>query len=100
MLDGWITRIGEGIRTLMLDESTLDAQGDVVFDVCTARVGNCDELVRVGSRQIGGPPPMALGDRGAGPLSGVTRAAGRRCSARRGGSSSLRDLLSCARESA
>jgi NADPH:quinone reductase-like Zn-dependent oxidoreductase len=33
----------------------------VLIDVRAAGVGNWDELARIGTWQIGGPPPMALG---------------------------------------
>src|SRR3989442_580430 len=42
------------------------AAGEVLIDVVAAGIGNWDELVRVGSWQIGGPAPMALGTEAAG----------------------------------
>src|SRR5881398_2745426 len=42
------------------------ASDEVLIDVAAAGVGNWDELVRIGSWQIGGPAPMALGTEAAG----------------------------------
>jgi len=42
------------------------AADEVLIDVVAAGIGNWDELVRVGSWQIGGPAPMALGTAAAG----------------------------------
>ena len=44
----------------------MPAAGDVLIDVAAAGIGNWDELVRIGSWQIGGPAPMALGTEAAG----------------------------------
>jgi NADPH:quinone reductase-like Zn-dependent oxidoreductase len=43
----------------------------VVIDVVAAGIGNWDELVRIGSWQIGGPAPMALGTAAAGTVAAV-----------------------------
>src|ERR1700747_1671868 len=47
------------------------AAGEVLIDVAAAGIGNWDELVRIGSWQIGGPAPMALGTEAAGKGAGV-----------------------------
>jgi NADPH:quinone reductase-like Zn-dependent oxidoreductase len=71
MLGAGISEIGGPIRTLTLDEPTMPAEGEVVLDVCAAGVGNWDELARIGSWRIGGPPPMALGVEAAGRIRAV-----------------------------
>src|SRR5207249_7849997 len=56
-----ITARGEPVEILEVDELAPPAADDVLLDVAAAGVGNWDELVRIGSWQIGGPAPMALG---------------------------------------
>src|ERR1041384_3272998 len=61
-----ITALGEPVEIFEVDELTTPAAGDVLIDVAAAGIGNWDELVRIGSWQIGGPAPMALGTEAAG----------------------------------
>ena len=61
-----ITALGEPVEILEMDELSTPAAGDVLIDVVAAGIGNWDELVRIGSWQIGGPAPMALGTEAAG----------------------------------
>src|SRR4026209_644631 len=61
-----ITALGEPVEILEVDELATPAAGEVPIDVVAAGIGNWDELVRIGSWQIGGPAPMALGTEAAG----------------------------------
>ena len=56
-----ITALGEPVEIFEVDELATPAAGEVLIDVVAAGIGNWDELVRIGSWQIGGPAPMALG---------------------------------------
>src|SRR5205809_7908581 len=62
---------GEPGEILELDELATPAAGEVLIDVVAAGIGNWDELVRIGSWQIGGPAPMALGTEAAGTVAAV-----------------------------
>jgi NADPH:quinone reductase-like Zn-dependent oxidoreductase len=66
-----ITVVGGPVRSLTLDEPRQLAPDEVLIDVHAAGVGNWDELVRVGSWAVGGPPPMALGVEAAGTIAAV-----------------------------
>jgi NADPH:quinone reductase-like Zn-dependent oxidoreductase len=66
-----ITALGESVEILELDELGQPAADEVLIDVVTAGIGNWDELVRIGSWQIGGPAPMALGTAAAGTVAAV-----------------------------
>src|SRR5580765_6975066 len=61
-----ITARGEPVEILEVGEPATPAAGEVLIDVVAAGIGNWDELVRIGSWQIGGPAPMALGTEAAG----------------------------------
>jgi NADPH:quinone reductase-like Zn-dependent oxidoreductase len=61
-----ITAIGEPVEILEVEELGPPAADEVLIDVAAAGIGNWDELVRIGSWQIGGPAPMALGTSAAG----------------------------------
>src|SRR2546430_17277206 len=61
-----ITALGEPVEIFEVDELPTPAAGEVLIDVVAAGIGNWDELVRIGSWQIGGPAPMALGTEAAG----------------------------------
>ena len=61
-----ITARGEPVEILEVDELAPPAPDEVLLDVATAGIGNWDELVRIGSWQLGGPAPMALGTEAAG----------------------------------
>jgi NADPH:quinone reductase-like Zn-dependent oxidoreductase len=63
-----ITALGEPVEILELDELATPAAGEVLIDVVAAGIGNWDDLVRIGSWQIGGPAPMALGTSAAGTI--------------------------------
>jgi NADPH:quinone reductase-like Zn-dependent oxidoreductase len=71
-----ITALSEPVEILAVDELAPPAADEVLIDVAAAGIGNWDELVRIGSWQIGGPAPMALGTEAAGTVaaagSGVT----------------------------
>lgn len=49
-----ITALGEPVEILEVDELVTPAAGEVLIDVVAAGIGNWDELVRIGSWQIGG----------------------------------------------
>src|SRR6266536_705398 len=66
-----ITALGEPVEIFEVDELATPAAGEVLIDVVAAGIGNCDELVRIGSWQIGGPAPMALGTEAAGTVAAV-----------------------------
>src|SRR3954465_9170100 len=61
-----ITALGEPVEVFEVDEPATPAPGEVLIDVVATGIGNWDELVRIGSWQIGGPAPMALGTEAAG----------------------------------
>src|SRR6187401_3179010 len=61
-----ITALGEPVEILEVGELAQPAADEVLIEVATAGIGNWDELVRIGSWQIGGPAPMALGTEAAG----------------------------------
>src|SRR5213082_1809433 len=71
-----ITALGEPVEIFEVDELAPPAADEVLLDVTAAGIGNWDELVRLGSWQVGGPAPMALGTEAAGTVvavgSGVT----------------------------
>jgi NADPH:quinone reductase-like Zn-dependent oxidoreductase len=66
-----ITKLGEPVEILELDEPAAPADDEVLIEVVAAGVGNWDDLVRIGSWQVGGPAPMALGTEGAGKVAAV-----------------------------
>ncbi|HET9115295.1 MAG TPA: NADP-dependent oxidoreductase [Gaiellaceae bacterium] len=66
-----ITAVGEPVEILEVHEPAPPGAGEVLIDVAAAGVGNWDELVRIGSWQIGGPAPMALGTEAAGTVAAV-----------------------------
>src|SRR5262249_53012746 len=66
-----ITALGEPVEILEVDELAPPSEGEVLIDVVAAGIGNWDELVRIGSWQIGGPAPMALGTEAAGTVAAV-----------------------------
>jgi NADPH:quinone reductase-like Zn-dependent oxidoreductase len=63
-----ITALGEPVKIFEVDELATPAAGEILIDVVAAGIGNWDELVRIGSWQIGGPAPMALGTEAAGTI--------------------------------
>ncbi len=66
-----ITAIGGPVEIIDVDEPASPAADEVLIDVVAAGVANWDELVRIGSWQIGGPAPMALGTEAAGTVAAV-----------------------------
>ena len=66
-----ITALGGPVEMLEVDDPPAPAPDEVLIDVVAAGVGNWDELVRIGSWQIGGPAPMALGTEAAGTVVAV-----------------------------
>jgi NADPH:quinone reductase-like Zn-dependent oxidoreductase len=66
-----ITALGGPVEVLQVDEPAPPAAGEVLIDVAVAGIGNWDDLVRIGSWQVGGPAPMALGTEGAGTVAAV-----------------------------
>src|SRR3954469_1240706 len=61
-----IKALGEPVEIFEVDELATPAADEVLIDGVAAGIGNWDELVRIGSWQIGGPVPMALGTEAAG----------------------------------
>ena len=66
-----ITALGEPVQIFEVDEPAPPAPDEVLIEVAAAGVGNWDELVRIGSWQIGGPAPMALGTEATGTVAAV-----------------------------
>src|SRR5947207_8774513 len=66
-----IKALGEPVEIFEVDELATPAADEVLIDVFAAGIGNWDELVRIGSWQIGGPAPMALGTEAAGTVAAV-----------------------------
>jgi NADPH:quinone reductase-like Zn-dependent oxidoreductase len=66
-----IMGLGQPVEILEVDEPAAPAADEVLIEVAAAGVGNWDELVRIGSWQVGGPVPMALGTEGAGTVAAV-----------------------------
>ncbi len=66
-----IKALGEPVEILELDEPARPAADEVLIDVASAGIANWDELVRIGSWQVGGPAPMALGTEAAGTVAAV-----------------------------
>src|SRR5215467_11530934 len=66
-----ITALSEPVEILEVDELPPPGPDEVLIDIAAAGVGNWDELVRIGSWQIGGPAPMALGTEAAGTVAAV-----------------------------
>jgi NADPH:quinone reductase-like Zn-dependent oxidoreductase len=66
-----IRGLGGPVEILEVDEPAPPAAEEVLLDVAAAGIGNWDELVRIGSWQIGGPVPMALGTEAAGTVVAV-----------------------------
>jgi NADPH:quinone reductase-like Zn-dependent oxidoreductase len=66
-----ITALGDPVEIFEVDEPAPPAAGDVLIDVVAAGIGNWDDLVRIGSWQVGGPTPMALGTSAAGTVAAV-----------------------------
>jgi NADPH:quinone reductase-like Zn-dependent oxidoreductase len=63
-----ITALGGPLEILEVNDLVAPAADEVLIDVVTAGIGNWDDLVRVGSWNIGGPAPMALGTEAAGTI--------------------------------
>src|ERR687888_2135836 len=61
-----IAALGEPVEIFEVGEPATLAADEVLIDVVAAGIGNWDDLVRIGSWQIGGPAPMALGTEAAG----------------------------------
>jgi NADPH:quinone reductase-like Zn-dependent oxidoreductase len=66
-----ITALGEPVEILEVDELAPPAADEVLLEVAAAGIGNWDDLVRIGSWQVGGPAPMALGTEAAGTVAAV-----------------------------
>src|SRR5918911_2684734 len=66
-----ITALGEPLEVFEVDEPATPAADEVLIEVVAAGIGNWDELVRIGSWQIAGPAPMALGTEAAGTVAAV-----------------------------
>ena len=50
-----ITALGEPVEIFEVDELAAPSAGEVLIDVVAAGIGNWDDLVRIGSWQVGGP---------------------------------------------
>ncbi len=61
-----VKALGGLVEIFEVDEPATPAADEVIIDVAAAGVGNWDELVRIGSWQVGGPAPMALGTEASG----------------------------------
>src|SRR4051794_16250044 len=61
-----VKALGEPVQIFEVDEPPTPDADEVLIDVVAAGIGNWDDLVRIGSWQIGGPAPMALGTKAAG----------------------------------
>ena len=48
-----IRALGESVQIFEVDEPAAPAAGEVLIEVVAAGIGNWDELVRIGSWQIG-----------------------------------------------
>jgi NADPH:quinone reductase-like Zn-dependent oxidoreductase len=66
-----VTALGEPVETLEVDELGPPAAEELLIEVVAAGVGNWDELVRIGSWQVGGPAPLALGTEAAGTVTAI-----------------------------
>jgi NADPH:quinone reductase-like Zn-dependent oxidoreductase len=66
-----IKTLGGPVEILEIDELPPPAAHEVLIDVVAAGIGNWDELVRIGSWEVGGPAPMALGTEAAGTVVAV-----------------------------
>lgn len=66
-----IERFGADVRELSLADPRSPGAGEVLIEVRAAGVGNWDDIVRVGSWEVGTRPPMALGVASAGTLIAV-----------------------------
>lgn len=66
-----IRALGEAVEIIEVDEPAAPAAGEVLIHVVAAGIGNWDDLVRIGSWEVGGPAPMALGTEGAGTVAAV-----------------------------
>jgi len=66
-----ITTLGGPVEIFEVDEPAPPAADEVLIDVVASGIGNWDDLVRIGSWQIGGPAPMALGTSAAGTIAAV-----------------------------
>jgi NADPH:quinone reductase-like Zn-dependent oxidoreductase len=66
-----ITALGEPVEILEVDEPAPPGPDEVLIEVAAAGIGNWDDLVRIGSWEIGGPAPMALGTEVAGTVAAV-----------------------------
>ena len=66
-----IAVLGGTVEIFEADEPAAPAADEVLIDVVAAGIGNWDELVRIGSWQIGGPAPMALGTEAAGTVAAI-----------------------------
>src|ERR671934_284708 len=59
-----IKALGEPVEIFEVDELAMPAAREVLIDVVAAGIGNWDDLVRIGSWQIGGPAPIGPGTEG------------------------------------
>jgi NADPH:quinone reductase-like Zn-dependent oxidoreductase len=66
-----ITALGEPVEIFEVGEPAPPSQDEVLIDVIAAGIGNWDDLVRIGSWRVGGPPPMALGTEAAGTIAAI-----------------------------
>jgi NADPH:quinone reductase-like Zn-dependent oxidoreductase len=66
-----VRALGEPVEILEVEDPAPPAADEVLIEVAAAGIGNWDELVRIGSWQIGGPAPMALGTSAAGTVAAV-----------------------------
>ena len=57
----WIEQFGGAVQTFEVAEPRALGEDEVLIEVKAAGVGNWDDIVRTGDRDVGRAPPMALG---------------------------------------
>jgi NADPH:quinone reductase-like Zn-dependent oxidoreductase len=71
-----IRRVGARVELIEAGEPRPLARDEVLLEVRAAGVGNWDEIVRTGGRDVGARPPMALGVEAAGTVLAAGQAVG------------------------
>lgn len=71
MLVAGVRTLGDKVETLEVDERRPLAADEVLIDVCSAGVGNWDDIIRTGGWDVGTRPPLALGVEAAGVIKAV-----------------------------
>src|SRR6201995_2480692 len=71
MLVAGARTLGGKVETLEVDEPRPLAADEVLIDVCSAGVGNWDDIIRIGGWDVGSRPPLALGVEAAGVIKAI-----------------------------